>query len=169
MLWDTNKFHLESISVIFSWRNSMLSPKFGSSFPTHSRERNGIEELHSQLLGTGTGMQKFIPSFWEREWEWKIHSQLWGTGMEGWCSREWSGTGIPAHPWVPVQCPFNNFHTANYCNLHSIKTAMHKVPWVLHIPSTLCSAIWRNPANFHVHCDFVTFSKCKYCVFQCSV
>ena len=45
----------------------------------------------------GTGMENYIPEFWEREW--KTHSQTLGTGMGGLYSREWSGTGILAHPW----------------------------------------------------------------------
>ena len=48
-------------------------------------------------------MRNCIPNFWEREWEWKIHSQLSGTGMGGWYSRDWSGTGIPAHPWARLR------------------------------------------------------------------
>ena len=49
---------------------------------------------------TGTGIQICIPKFWEREREWKNHSQNSGTGMGGRYSREWPGTGIPAHPWL---------------------------------------------------------------------
>ena len=35
---------------------------------------------------TGTGMTNSIPNFREREWEWKIPFQTFGTGIEG---RSW--------------------------------------------------------------------------------
>ena len=47
----------------------------------------------NDLLGMGSPTYF---QFWE--WEWKIYSQLSETWMWGWCSREGSGTGIPAHP-----------------------------------------------------------------------
>ena len=49
-------------------------------------------------------MENCIPNFWEREW--KNHSQFSGTGMGGQYSREWPGTGIPAHPWF-IRCSFH--------------------------------------------------------------
>ena len=41
---------------------------------------NGNGSVHSQLLGTGTGMKNSIPNFWEWEREWKLHSQFLGMG-----------------------------------------------------------------------------------------
>ena len=55
-------------------------------------EREWEWKLHSQFLGMGTGMRNRIPDIWEREWD--LHSRLLGTGMRHWYSREWSGTGM---------------------------------------------------------------------------
>ena len=63
---------------------------------------------------TGTGMTnsnpifgngnensiKFHSLFREREWEWKIPFPTFGTGIGGQYSREFPGSGIPAHGWA---------------------------------------------------------------------
>ena len=43
-------------------------------------------------------MKKNIPKIREREGNEKIHSHNSGMGIRGFHSREWMGTGIPAHP-----------------------------------------------------------------------
>ena len=50
------------------------------------REREGNEK-------------KNIPKIREREENEKIHSHNSGKGIRGFHSWEWTGTGIPAHPW----------------------------------------------------------------------
>ena len=47
-------------------------------------------------------MKKNIPKIWEREGNEKIHSHNSGKGIRGFHSWEWTGTGIPAHPWPIV-------------------------------------------------------------------
>ena len=47
-------------------------------------------------------MKKNIPEIHEREGNEKIHSHNSGKGIRGFHSWEWTGTGIPAHPWVVV-------------------------------------------------------------------
>ena len=90
---------------VFYQLKSLFFPPFALHSRSYSRlwqsipgNGNGNTKLHSQILGTGTGMKNSIPNFWEREREWKNHSQFSGTGMGGRYSREWPGTGIPAHP-----------------------------------------------------------------------
>ena len=65
-----------------NWLNTPLPPGVsGNDFWTFGNG-NGNGSAHSQTLGTGTGMINCIPNFWEREREWKFHSQFLGTGME---------------------------------------------------------------------------------------
>ena len=104
---------------VFYQLKSLFFPPFALHSRSYSRlwqsipgNGNGNTKLHSQILGTGTGMKNSIPNFWEREREWKNHSQFSGTGMGGRYSREWPGTGIPAHPW-------NNFRETKRMNLRS--------------------------------------------------
>ena len=53
------------------------------------------------IFGNGNGNEnsiKFHSHFREREWEWKIPFPTFGTGIGGRYSREFPGSGIPAHP-----------------------------------------------------------------------
>ena len=45
-------------------------------------------------------MKKNIPKIRKREGNEKIHSHNSGMGIRGFRSWEWTGTGIPAHPWL---------------------------------------------------------------------
>ena len=80
------------------WRGT--SGVSGNDFWTFGNG-NGNDKLHSQLLGTGTGMKisfpifgngngngNSIPEFWEREREKKFNSHILGTGMSRCYSRE---------------------------------------------------------------------------------
>ena len=52
------------------------------------------------IFGNGNGNEnsiKFHSLFREREWEWKIPFPTFGTGIGGRYSREFPGSGIPAH------------------------------------------------------------------------
>ena len=54
------------------------------------------------IFGNGNGNEnsiKFHSLFREREWEWKIPFPTFGTGIGGRYSREFPGSGIPAHGW----------------------------------------------------------------------
>ena len=62
------------------------------------REREGNGKKTFPKFGNGKGMKKNIPKIRERERNQKIHSHNSGTGIRGFLSREWMGTGIPAHP-----------------------------------------------------------------------
>ena len=58
-----------------------------------------IPDFDNPFPVTGTGMENCIPQFWEREQEWKEHSQLLGTGTgmkksSIFLEREWEA-GIP--------------------------------------------------------------------------
>ena len=57
-------------------------------------------------------MKKSIPEIREQEGNEKIHSHNSGTGIRGFHSWEWTGTGIPAHP-----CIFSSQATAQTCCL----------------------------------------------------
>ena len=48
-------------------------------------------------------MKKTIPEIREREGNEKINSHNLGMGIRGFHSREWTGTGIPAHPWKCIE------------------------------------------------------------------
>ena len=57
------------------------------------------------IFGNGNGNEnsiKFHSLFREREWEWKIPFPTFGTGIGGRYSREFPGSGIPAHGWFKV-------------------------------------------------------------------
>ena len=64
------------------------------------RNGKGMKKTFPKF-GNGKGMKKSIPKIWEREGNEKIHSRISGTGIRGFHSWEWMGTGIPAHPWLP--------------------------------------------------------------------
>ena len=54
------------------------------------------------IFGNGNGNEnsiKFHSLFREREWEWKIPFPTFGTGIGGRYTREFPGSGIPAHGW----------------------------------------------------------------------
>ena len=93
---------------------------------------NGNEEFHSQLLGTGMGMKNPFTTFGNR------NGRLVFPGMVG--------NGNSRSPLGPSAVSFQQFA---HCKLLQpaldqktvSQTAMHKVPWVLHIPRALCSAI----------------------------
>ena len=92
--------------------NSGMGMELKNSIPT-SREQEGTEKNPFPQFGNGKGMKKNIPII--REWEGnekktfpeireregneKIHSHNSGKGIRGFHSWEWTGTGIPAHPW----------------------------------------------------------------------
>ena len=63
----------------------------------------GIQvENSNPIFGNGNGNEnsiKFHSLFREREWEWKIPFPTFGTGIGGRYSREFPGSGIPAHGW----------------------------------------------------------------------
>ena len=90
--------------------------------PSKSQLLNSIPILpfysrcDNPFLLTGTGMENCMPKFWEREREWKTHSQTLGTGIGGPYSRKWSGTGIPAHPWPKIK----HRHRRNVTSHHSL-------------------------------------------------
>ena len=57
------------------------------------------------IFGNGNGNEnsiKFHSLFREREWEWKIPFPTFGTGIGGRYSREFPGSGFPAHGWVNI-------------------------------------------------------------------
>ena len=54
---------------------------------------------HSHNLGTGREWEKNIPKIREPEGNEKIHSHNSAKGIRGFHSWEWTGMGIPAHPW----------------------------------------------------------------------
>ena len=118
---------------VFYQLKSLFFPPFALHSRSYSRlwqsipgNGNGNTKLHSQILGTGTGMKNSIPNFWEREREWKNHSQFSGTGMGGRYSREWPGTGIPAHPCnqcTPVAESLVTFPAVTVMYLHIILNA----------------------------------------------
>ena len=63
------------------------------------------------IFGNGNGNEnsiKFHSLFREREWEWKIPFPTFGTGIGGRYSREFPGSGIPAHGCL--QPCFLKFH-----------------------------------------------------------
>ena len=103
-------------------------PNFGNG--------NASGKFHSRLLrteipfpfsGTGIQMENSIPNFGngnasgkfhshfrEREFEWQIPFPTFGTGIGGRYSREWPGTGIPAHPcFIPLLEVSVVFNTTN--------------------------------------------------------
>ena len=69
------------VRILISIISNTLPGVSGNDFWTFGNG-NGNGSAHSQTLGTGTGMINCIPNFWEREREWKFHSQFLGTGME---------------------------------------------------------------------------------------
>ena len=69
-----------SLLGIILFTQSSYSPGVsGNDFWTFGNG-NGNGPAHSQTLGTGTGTINWIPNFWERERELKLHSQFLGTG-----------------------------------------------------------------------------------------
>ena len=92
--------------------NSGMGRELKKSIPTiREREGNeknpfpqfgngkGMKKTHSHNSGTGREWKKSIPEIREREGNEKIHSHNSGKGIRGFHSWEWTGTGIPAHPW----------------------------------------------------------------------
>ena len=93
--------------------NSGMGRELKKSIPTiREREGNeknpfpqfgngkGMKKTHSHNSGTGREWKKSIPEIREREGNEKIHSHNSGKGIRGFHSWEWTGTGIPAHPWL---------------------------------------------------------------------
>ena len=82
-------------------------------------EREGIEKILFPQFGNRKGIKKNIPrlrkregngkknilKIQEREGNEKINSHNSGMGIRGFHSWEWTGTGIPAHPWMPPTFP----------------------------------------------------------------
>ena len=67
-------------------------------------------------------MKKSIPEIREREGNEKIHSHNSGKGIRGFHSWEWTGTGIPAHPWLEVSFVC--------CNVVWFQISVELIAWV---------------------------------------
>merc|ERR1711983_660037 len=66
--------------------------------PGNSREIPGkSQENFIPIYGNGNANGKFHSHFRERECEWQIPFPTFGTGIGGRYSREFPGSGIPAH------------------------------------------------------------------------
>ena len=64
-------------------------------------EREGNEKKNIPIIREWEGNEKKnIPEIRERDGNEKIHSYNSGKGIRGFHSWEWTGTGIPAHPWI---------------------------------------------------------------------
>ena len=73
--------------------------------PGNSREIPGkIQENFIPIYGNGNANGKFHSHFRERECEWQIPFPTFGTGIGGRYSREFPGSGIPAHGWPESTC-----------------------------------------------------------------
>ena len=104
-----------SYNLIFIWTWRVLSirpnpafkifsiPDFDVPFPV-----TGTGMTNSNpIFGNGNGNEnsiKFHSLFREREWEWKIPFPTFGTGIGGRYSREFPGSGIPAHGCCEPLC-----------------------------------------------------------------
>ena len=95
-----------------SFKNGNVSAKFHSQFrkiPLNSREIPGnSQENLIPIFGNGNANGKLHSHFWERECEWQIPFPTFGTGIGGRYSREFPGSGIPAHGCL--QPCFLKFH-----------------------------------------------------------
>ena len=69
----------------------ILFPQFGN--------RKGIKKNIPRLRKREGNGKKNILKIQEREGNEKINSHNSGMGIRGFHSREWTGTGIPAHPY----------------------------------------------------------------------
>ena len=86
-------------STIFDWSRTFFNwiqskptffYPFCFKFPT---------PIHNYKMRERDGNKKLIPKIREREGNEKIHVHNSGTGIRGFRSWEWTGPGIPAHPY----------------------------------------------------------------------
>ena len=83
------------------------------------------------IFGNGNGNEnsiKFHSLFREREWEWKIPFPTFGTGIGGRYSREFPGSGIPAHGCGELHIEnTENFLFRFICNMSMRRPVEHKL------------------------------------------
>ena len=78
------------ISILSNWN------RYQSSISLQIPNSNSNYKMKNSEMGREWNYP--IPKIWEQEGNEKIHSHNSGTGIRGFHSWEWTGTGIPAHP-----------------------------------------------------------------------
>ena len=105
------------------------------------------------------GNEKSIPEIREREGNEKIHSHNSGTGIRGFHSWEWTGTGIPAHPCMGLGQ--NCLHLRLFYSCTKLQQRCTSTKDTL---STLLywvrGSIPKGERKAHKHSRFATSAKC---------
>ena len=93
-----------------------------------------MKKIHSHILRMEREWQKSNPWIRGQKGNEKIHFHISGTGIGGFHSWEWTGKGIPAHPWRMMST--TTFPTSKLLSYTAI--------------STWCDVCWQNTLSPHL-------------------